>query len=60
MGGWGGGGFAVFGADAGLERFVEVGLKLSSDNLARGFWTEGGVGDGPVVVGGVRVESRFF
>ena len=51
----------MFGARAGLKRFVEVigvkvGFKLSSNNLLKDFGQKGEVGDGPVVVGG----ARFF
>lgn len=39
---------------------VEVGFELSGDSSLKDFGQEGEVGYGPVVVGDVRVETRFF
>ena len=52
-------------AEAGLKCFIEVigvkvGFQLGGDSSFQDFGNEGEIGDGPVVVRGVRVKSRFF
>ena len=56
---------AVVTTEARLEGFievivVEVGFELGGNDSLKYFGEKGEVGDGPIVIGGIGVETRFL